>query len=170
MTMKEVLEKMRELASKSLETLKVVYDFHTNTEVTWWGRMDLDDGRLIEREIKERENVLSDEYYNLMMEIEHEVNEQFKDVNDHISYSLDYDICNNGSKAARTSLSHISIDISEDWSISVGRYAGYDHLTVLGWFPRPTSPPYYPEEDLSKGVKELVSYWRTVYDKYVAGL
>lgn len=165
MTMKEVLDKMRDLASQSLKTLKDVYDFHTNTEVTWWDECELDD--LIEREIEERENVLSETYYNLMMEIEKEVNEQFKDVNDNISYSLDYD-----DDDTRTTLSYININITDDWILTIGQhseFAEHNRIVLNGdHFPH-TNCRYYPEEYYGKGVKELVTYWRTVYDKYVAG-
>lgn len=164
-TMKEVLDKMRDLASQSLKTLEAVYDFHTNTEVTWWGGDDLYDGWLIEREINERNNVLSEEYYNLMMEIGKEVDEQFKDINPNISYSLDYDIdSDDNHKHKRTSLSHINIHIDDKWdALTISQYCGCaDRKTIniiSGYFPRG-----YKEEDYSKGVKEMVAYWRKVYD------
>ena len=169
MTMKEVLDKMRDLASQSLKTLEAVYDFHTNTEVTWWDGNDLYDGWVIEREIDERKNVLSEDYYNLMMEIGKEVDEQFKDINPNISYSLDYDIdADDDHKNKRTSLSYINIHIDDKWdTLSISQYYGYaDHKTInilSEYFPRNYE---YPEEDYSKGVKEMVAYWRKVYDGY----
>lgn len=169
-TMKEVLDKMRDLASQSLKTLEAVYDFHTNTEVSWWDGTDLYDGWLIKREIDERKNVLSEDYYNLMMEIEKEVNEQFKDINPNISYSLDYDItADNDHKHRRTSLSHINIHIDDKWDkLTISQYYGYaDDKTIdilSDYFP--LGYEENPEEDYSKGVKEMVAYWRKVYDEY----
>lgn len=163
MTMKEVLDKMRDLASQSLKTLEAVYDLHTNTEVTWWDGTNLYDGWLIEREIAERKNVLSDGYYNLMMEIEKEVNEQFKDINDNISYSLDYD-----DDKKRTTLTYISIHIDDKWDeFRIGQFDGYAEGKTItipdDYFPILDS---HPEEDYSKGVKEMVAYWRKTYDEY----
>ena len=174
MTMKEVLDKMRDLAAQSLKTLEAVYDFHTNTEVFWWDGDDSDDGWLIKREIDERKHVLSDDYYNLMMEIEKEVNEQFKDINPNISYSLDYDIdADDDHEYKRTSLSHINIHIDDKWDeFTIAHYCGCDEhkrIYVLDDYFSGIDRSYgsrYPEEDYSKGVKEMVAYWRKVYDVY----
>ena len=174
MTMKEVLDKMHDLASQSLKTLEAVYDFHNNTEVFWWDGDDSDDGWLIKREIDERKHVLSDDYYNLMMEIEKEVNEQFKDINPNISYSLDYDIDpDDDHKYKRTSLSHINIHIDDKWDkFTIAQYYGYDEhkeIHVLVDYFSGIDNNYSshdPEEDYSKGVKEMVAYWRKVYDEY----
>jgi hypothetical protein len=180
MTMKEVLDKMRDLASQSLKTLETVYDFHTKGEVTWAFTTNVNDHIwLLKDEIEERKHVLSQEYEKLMLEVETEVNKQFSDISDNIQYSLG----RNKYWENKVQLRYIDIYISNTEGFRIGWIHDDDELELALLYDNGSweEIEVWLEEDengehrydylhlceLKHGIPKLVSYMREAWDKYM---
>lgn len=183
MTMKEVLDEMRDLASQSLKTLEAVYDFHTKGDLTWAFPTNVNDHIwILKDEIEERRHVLSQEYEKVMLEVEMEVNKQFSDISDNIQYSVG----RNKEIENKIQLRYIDIYISngEGFRISWRNDDNELESAILYdngcweeieiWLEEDRtyscveySKLNYDLYNLKNGVSKLVSHWRKAYDEYI---
>lgn len=178
MTMKEVLDKMRDLASQSLKTLEAVYDFHTKGEITWAFPANWYEHMVILKdEIEERKHVLSQEYEKLMLEVEMEVNKQFSDISDNIQYSLG----RNKEWENKVQLRYIDIHIGNTATFRISWLHFDDELELAILYDNGCweeieiwlmgdDESWDDYRDLCKlkhGVPKLVSNMRQAYDIYI---